>query len=328
MFDFDPAQYADFFAREGYVHIPGGVTEAFYRKMARQVEHNMRTAVMKEFAIGDKQQAMYQFPDDGTDYAQELCGAVGRVCGINPDDLVLSERHVKAYDADAAPEPNAHKDRFASQISVGLSVHVREGSTLVLYPYDELEINPFNTSVQLRASLSPDRYPEPALRRARRVEIKDAPRDVIIFRGHRIWHLRANPGHTTMLYFKLNALNCDPLGEDRRTPELARRTQAALDRDDAQLARLVPMVGRRVDFIHRLYNRDWREVIGVVLWGEKHFTIDEDELAMLRAMDGRRTVGDVAAAAAAASGGTNGDSALSKVRRLARRGVIDLLQAT
>ena len=28
---------------------------------------------------------------------------------------------------------NAHKDRFASQISVGLSVHVREGSTLVLY---------------------------------------------------------------------------------------------------------------------------------------------------------------------------------------------------
>jgi hypothetical protein len=326
MFDFDPAQYADFFAREGYVHIPGGVTNAFYEKMSRQVEHNMRTAVMKELAIGDKQQAMYQFPDDGADYAQELCEAVGAVCGINADDLVLSERHVKAYDADAAPEPNAHKDRFASQISVGLSVHVRKGSTLVLYPYDELETNPFNTSVQLRASLSPDRYPEPALRRARRVEIKDAPRDVIIFRGHRIWHLRANPARTTMLYFKLNALNCDPLGEDRRTPEFARRTQAALELDDGQLARLVPMVGRRVDFIHRLYNRDWREIIGVVLWGEKHFTIDEDELAMLRAMDGRRTVGDVAAVTGA--GGTNGDSALSKVRRLARRGVIDLLQVT
>jgi hypothetical protein len=129
-----------------------------------------------------------------------------------------------------------------------------------------------------------------------------------------------------MLYFKLNALNCDPLGEDRRTPEFARRTQAALELDDGQLARLVPMVGRRVDFIHRLYNRDWREIIGVVLWGEKHFTIDEDELAMLRAMDGRRTVGDVAAVTGA--GGTNGDSALSKVRRLARRGVIDLLQVT
>ena len=103
MFEFDPAHYVDFFAREGYVHIPGGVTDAFYGKMARQVEHNMRTAVMKEFAIGDKQQAMYQFPEDGADYAQELCEAVGRVCGINPDDLVLSERHVKAYDADGRP---------------------------------------------------------------------------------------------------------------------------------------------------------------------------------------------------------------------------------
>src|ERR1041384_3312026 len=44
----------------------------------------------------------------------------------------------------------ARKDRFASEISVGLSVHVKEGSTLELYPYDELETNPFNTTVQLR----------------------------------------------------------------------------------------------------------------------------------------------------------------------------------
>ena len=26
------------------------------------------------------------------------------------------------------------------------------------------------------------------------------------------------------------------------------------------------MVGRRVDYIHKLYNRDWREVAGVVLF--------------------------------------------------------------
>ena len=104
---------------------------------------------------------------------------------------MLSERHVKAYDADAASEPHAHKDRFASQISVGLSVHVKPGSTLVLYPYEETETNPFNTSVQLRASLSPDRYPEPRLKKAGRIEIKDAARDVIMFRGHTFWHLRA-----------------------------------------------------------------------------------------------------------------------------------------
>src|SRR5436190_11099888 len=177
MFVFDPAKYADQFAREGYVHIKGGVSEGFHRRLISQVEENMKSRKMKEFAIGDKQQAMYEFPDGG-DYAQELCESVGKVCGLKADDLVISERHIKAYDAEAQSNPMAHKDRFASQISVGLSVHVRDGSTLVLYPYDENDINPFNTSVQLRASLSTDRYPEPRLAKGRRIEINDTPRDV------------------------------------------------------------------------------------------------------------------------------------------------------
>lgn len=321
LFKFDPAQYADHFAKEGYVHIPGGVTDAFYQKMVRQVERDMRTKVAKEFAIGDKQQAVYEFPDDGNDYVTELCEGVAGVCGVDARQLVLSERHVKAYEPNAAPEPNAHKDRFASQISVGLSVHVREGSTLVLYPYDELDVNPFNTSVQLRASLSPDRYPEPALKRGRRIEIKDAAGDVIMFRGHKIWHLRANPANTTMLYFKLNAFNCDPLGEDRRTREIRSGTEQAIGLSDEQLQQLVPLVGRRVDYVHRMYNRDWREVIGVVLWGEKHFSIDEDELKALQAIDGTSTV----AAVAERLNGVGRPAALEKIRRLARRGVIDLV---
>ena len=324
MFQFDPAKYAAQFASEGYVHIPGGVTEAFYAKMVRQVEHNMANKVAKEFAIGDKQQSVYEFPDDGNDYATELCEAVAAVTGVRAGDLVMSERHVKAYEANAAPEPNAHKDRFASQISVGLSVHVREGSTLVLYPYDELDVNPFNTSVQLRASLSPDRYPEPILKRGRRIEIKDSARDVIMFRGHKIWHLRANPANTTMLYFKLNAFNCDPLGEDRCTGDIRSGTEKAMSLNDEQLARMVPLVGRRVDFVHRMYNRDWREVIGVVLWNEKHFTIDEDELKLLQSIDGRR---NVASLTAAMNGSGGSPAALEKVRRLARRGVIDLVGA-
>lgn len=322
MFVFDPAKYADAFARQGYVHIPGGVSEAFYRKLVQQVDDNMKSKKMKEFAIGDKQQAMYEFPD-GADYAQELCENVGAVCGLKVDDLVVSERHIKAYDADAQPHPHAHKDRFASQISVGLSVHVRENSTLVLYPQDELDINPFNTSVQLRASLSPDRYPEPRLKQAKRVEIRDAARDVIMFRGHKIWHLRENPANTTMLYLKLNAFNCDPLGEDRRTPLLRQQTESVVEQADEQLLSLVPQVGRRVDYVHRQYNRDWREVLGVVLWGEKHFTIDEEELKMLQAMDGKRNV----AAIAAAAGGGAAPATIEKLRRLARRGVIELTRA-
>ena len=59
----------------------------------------------------------------------------------------------------------------------------------------------------------------------------------------------------------------------------------------------------------------------MVLWGEKHFTIDDDELKVLQAIDGRRTVGTIARAA---SETTDRATTLSKVRRLARRGVIDL----
>src|SRR4051794_39689966 len=115
MFVFDPARYAADFAREGYVHIKGGVSESFYKLLVAQVEENMKSKKMKEFAIGDKQQAMYEFPH-GADYAQELCDNVGKVCGLKVDDLVISERHIKAYDAEAQPNPMAHKDRFASQI--------------------------------------------------------------------------------------------------------------------------------------------------------------------------------------------------------------------
>lgn len=322
LFRFSPAAYARDFARDGYVHIKSGATEEFYKKMALQVDEHIRTKPMKEFAVGDKQQAMYDFPDD-SDYVQQLFRAVGGVCGFAPDDLVLSERHIKAYEASADPEPHAHKDRFASEISLGISVHVREGSTLILYPHDELEVNPFNASTLLRASLSPDRHPEPRLKKARRVEINDAPGDVVIFRGHKIWHLRANPAQTTMLYLKLNAMNCDPLGEDPRTVLFRKNTEAAAQLGDEQLERLIPMIGRRVDYMHKFYNRNWQEVSGVVLWGEHHFTIDEHEMKALRAVDGKRTV---CAVLDTLNGALSRPEALKKVRRLALRGVIDLIR--
>ena len=321
MFVFDPAQYADQFAKEGWVHIKSGLSEDFYRKAAVQCEESMRTKLMKEFAIGDKQQAMYEFPAGG-DYVSEIRQTVGTLCGFAPEDVVLSERHVKGYEATAASEPIAHKDRYASQISFGLSIHVKPGSTLVLYPYDELDINPFNTSQQLRTSLSPDRHPEPKLKKEKAIEIHDQARDVIAFRGHKFWHLRRNPALTTMLYLKLNAFNCDPMGEDPNTPEFRKRTEAAADLPDAELEKQVPLIGRRVDFFHRHYTRDFQEVLGVVLWGEKHFSLDEDELLAIKTFDGKKTV---AAVLPAMGEGADRAGKLAKFRRLAKRGVIDLV---
>src|SRR5438067_389013 len=124
MFDFDSHQYAAQYNAEGFVHVPRGVSEAFYQRMSQQVD----------------------------DYLEAR---------------VLSERHIKAYDADARPEPDAHKDRFASEISVGIAIRVQPGSTLVLYPYDEVGVNPFNSSAELYASLSSTEHPRVALRSAR-----------------------------------------------------------------------------------------------------------------------------------------------------------------
>lgn len=197
MFRFDPLAYADVYAEKGFVHIREGLTKEFHQLLDRQVEQHLEKQRLEKFAIGDKQQALYEFPEGGN-FHQELVDTVGRVCGLKPGDLVLSERHVKAYDASAAPNPLAHKDRFASEVSVGFSIRVPEGSTLVLYPYDELEVNPFNSSAELRSSLRPDTVPENTLRHGRRVEIADVPRDVNIFRGNAIWHLRARPANTVI----------------------------------------------------------------------------------------------------------------------------------
>src|SRR5208282_1868933 len=99
-----------------------------------------------------------------------------------------------------------------------------------------------------------------------------------------------SPAGTVMLYLKMNSFNCDPLGEDAATADFRKRSTELLAHSDAELGQMILLLGRRVDYIHSRYNRDWKEVLGVVLWGERHFTIDPDELRALQAVDGRRSV--------------------------------------
>ena len=323
MFAFQPQKYAAAFAKEGFVHIRQGLAAEFYQVLARQVDDYLAGDLLADFAIGDKQQALYEFPG-GADYHGELVDAVGGVCGVEPGRLVLSERHIKAYEAKAIPDPLAHKDRFASEFAVGFAVRVAPGSTLALYPYEEQDVNPFNSSTELRASLRPECLPETTLRSARRVSIMDAPGDVIIFRGRSMWHLRSRPAGTVMLYLKLNSYNCDPLGEDPASTAVRIHTTEALALPDAEMAHMIPLLGRRVDYVQRRYNRDWQEVAGVVLWGQRHFTIDQEELRILQALDGRRSVEKMIEALDLPIGR---EACAAKLRSLAARGVIDLVSA-
>src|SRR5205823_2127804 len=128
---------------------------------------------------GKKEQSLFEFPE-GVDYPRELFDIVAAVCGLNRATMTLSERHIQCYEPDAAPEPPAHKDRFPSQVSVGLSIEIPDESSLVLYPYEHRGVNAFNKAADFSASLQPEERPEVVLKGAREGELKDRPRDVVM----------------------------------------------------------------------------------------------------------------------------------------------------
>lgn len=320
MFAFDPDPYASTYAQQGYVHLAHGLTEEYHRLLGQQVEEHLRGDLLHNFALGNKQQALYPLSDD---YLHQLVTFVARVCGLDAERLLVSERHIKSYEPDANPNPLAHKDRFGSEVSVGFAVRVPAGSTLILYPHDDVSANPFNSSAELRNSLRPHQLPEETLRGAKRLEIADGPGDVVLFRGSAFWHMRLKPAGTIMVYFKMNTFNSDPLGEDPRSPAFRQRSQALADGADDQLEALRPLLGRSVDSVQRRFNHQGQEVAGVVL-GQRFLTVDEHEYQALQALVEGGTVRDVVQAMGNA---LSWKARLNKVRFLVARGAIDLLPA-
>jgi hypothetical protein len=320
MFTFKANRYTDAFAEHGYVHIPGGLSEEFHVQLVKYVQDSFEQKHLKDFARGDKQQAMFEFLEP--EHYDELREAVATITGVEVSSLTLSERHIKEYEPGADPYPLAHKDRFGSEVSVGFSILVPEGSTLVMYPEHDPSVNPFNSSAELRASFSPDALPEPGLKEAFRLEIQDRPRDVQMFLGNAMWHLREHGAGTTVLYLKLNTYNCDTLGEDPHTAEIRQTTLSMVDTPSTNWSASIPVIARRVDYIHQRYSRDWSELFGVVIHGQPHATITDREFELLRWMDGQRTMAEISKQMKQSDKGADVQEA---IRLLARRGIVDLL---
>ncbi len=317
LFNFDPEQHAEAYALRGYVHVRQGLTPEYHAVLCQQVEEQAQRSLLPEFQLGGKQQALYDFPRDADYYAQLRAG-VGGVTGLDCRALVVAERHIKAYEPDAEADPVAHKDRFASQVSVGFSVHVPERSRLILYPTTDVGVNPYHSWAELRAALPPQRSPERVLANAEGVVLEDRPGDVVMFRGSALWHKRSDPANAVVLYFKMNAFNCDTLGEDPGTEARREATRRLLALDDAAFARLVPELGRRVEHVQRRCSRDWQECICVSLAGAPPVEIDAFELAALRALDGQSPVGSILRRIPLDL------DAYGRLRRLAALGVLDL----
>lgn len=309
VFDFDFSAARDQYRSHGWVHIPNGIDEEFLADLTAFVQEQFAIHQIAGRGVGGtKEQAVYQFPTE-VNFPGHIFDVIAEVTGLNRETLTLSERHIKAYDADAPADPPAHKDRLSSQVSVGLSIDIPENSTLVLYPHEHRDVNPFNVSPDLRASLTDVELPENCLADATEVVIDDKGGDVVMFEGSSIWHKRRNAASAVNLYLKFNDFDSDPLGEDPSTPLRRQATLATLA--NGHFADKVPQPARRLDTVAHVATREpGREIAIADVWGEGKVPLSDAEVALLRALDGR-TAGEIAS--------------LEVLRRLAERGVIDLV---
>src|SRR4051795_1236402 len=294
VFDFDPSDYADAYAGEDYVHIREGMSPEFHAALVEYAQRELRSHKIDDFAIkGKKEQSLYDFPEE-VDIG-ELYDVVCATCGLDRANVTLSERHIQVYEASAAPEPPAHKDRFPSQVSMGFSISIPAASRLVLYPYSHREVNPFNTSAGLARHLQPHELPEVALKDARELVLDDRDRDVVMFPGSTTWHLRRNAAHALNLYLKFNDFGSDPLGEDPFTEGRRDRTLAAVGAGEEAAKPLYPVLSRKLDTVSRTATRDgWREVLEARVFGEEPVGLTEVQHHVLLTLDGSETVDSLA----------------------------------
>jgi hypothetical protein len=322
IFAFDPADYRDTYATEGWVHIPQGISSDFLAALREFVERSLREHHVEGTSIaGSKDQSLFEFPED-SDFPGELFDVIAEMCALNRATMTLSERHVKAYHDDTPPEQVPHKDRFASQVSVGLSIDIPTESRLVLYPHDDVSENPYNISGALPNSLPPEQRPEAIAASAREVEIDDADGDVVAFRGSAVWHCRRRAAGAVNLYLKMNDFGSDPLGEDPTTASRREATVSALE-NGADLDSFVPVLSRRLDYFSRSYTRDtWREVLQAHVFDRTPLQLSSEDFELLRALDGERRV-----SALLDSPRSDRGEARRRLRHLADAEVIDLLSA-
>lgn len=221
MFTIDPQAARSTFERQGWVHLIAVARPEFVDATRERIARVLAEPV---HTVGGNALNKVQFRLDFDDLAAvqgEVFSVFGPLSGHRPESLTLSERHVNVYRDSASADPVPHKDRRASQVTIGVTIDVQEGSHLVLWPQVDRDENVHASAADLYHSLPAARRPEHVLRDATPVSVFDRPGDVVVFAGSTTWHCRRQAAGTTNLFFKVNDFGDDPLGED------ARATQAA-----------------------------------------------------------------------------------------------------
>jgi hypothetical protein len=213
MFNFHPGLARADFEQRGYVHLRGVLDQAMIDHLTGFLEKALQESVdeQDEWRIyGKKRQFLFDFPD--SESAEQFRCGMAALTGIDHDELTISERHLKVYDRDAAPWPAPHKDRAASQISIGLPVSIPEKSSACVFP--GLQAGP---NLEEHAVFMTDRdYPhlDEIYQLEECVMLHERPGDLVAFLGSSIYHERVHPAGAAILYIKVNGAGSDPLGED------------------------------------------------------------------------------------------------------------------
>ena len=284
VFSANAAEYNSEYRDSRIAHIKGGVSEeflAFAQKFARDKVSNREE--MEEWEFKDKkQQYLFEF-DGGEACPPEVFDFVANVTGLPRDQITLCERHIKIYEDVANNNPPPHKDRVASQITVGIPLVVPDNSYIILYPDDHRTVNPFTSTALWRTSLDDKDLPENSLANIEPLKAHVQPGDVVFFEGNSIYHERVNPANTSLLYLKFNAMRLDPIGEDQSTLDQNKVSHDLLaSKTDTELMDCRVEVSPRLENVRRLYTRlHWKEVIQANLVGHKEFTLCQTEADIL-----------------------------------------------
>ena len=166
LFDFDRDAAHHCFVQQGWVHLHDAVTAEFLGQVRADIAAVMQDAEVVGGNRANKDQFRYELAEPQA-AQQELFDVICAVTSLSSESIVLSERHVNAYHQRADDDPVPHKDRFASAISVGLSIDVAPESSLVLYPYDDRSLNTCDSAADYFAGLEPEQRPPAVLKENR-----------------------------------------------------------------------------------------------------------------------------------------------------------------
>lgn len=340
-FTFAPDLFVDEFRKNNYVLIKGGVTGDLLRFATQQLTDSRKSGrnelVAREIK-SKKKQYLFDLPAD-PEFMAGLTTVIADLADLPIAEMTLSERHIMVYDDNASSVPPLHKDRFATQIAVGIPLEPCPDARVVLLPHCARSVNPLDNAVycpptdELTArstakwNVCAD-SPAPtadANWNSTPVELDAQPGDVVIFAGSSIYHGRLSAAGSAVLYFKFNSMRLDPLGEDPATITQRYEGLGLLQRNtDEQLLSGLIELSPRLQRVSRHYTRlNWSTVLQAYVSGEKEFTIAEQDLAVLLSLRGRHTVRDALIASGVPEATLR--SQMPRIRRLATLGAIDFV---